>query len=115
MNVTPASAGRPSTFTITAGLDLLADWTAGATQADRNTIYAIMFAVADHSVFTAHMVIDDTENHMEFFVLARNDIAVKIRIDDFDSFAILYIGPASTAPGLAPASPAALTLSADAT
>ena len=108
------AAGRPSTFTITTGLDLLADWTAGATQADRNTIYAIMFAVADHSVSTARMVIDDTENHMEFFVLARNDLAVKIRIDDFDSFAILYIGPASTAPGLAPVSPAALTLSADA-
>jgi hypothetical protein len=113
MNATPAPAARPSTFTITTGLDLLADWTAAATQADRNTIYAILFSVADHSVFTTRTVIDDTENHMEFFVLARNDLTVKIRIDDFDSFAILYIGPASTAPGLTPASPAALTLSAD--
>ena len=43
------AAGRPSTFTITTGLDLLADWTAGATQADRNTIYAIMFAAGRSS------------------------------------------------------------------
>ena len=43
------AAGRPFTFTITTGLDLLADWTAGATQADRNTIYAIMFAAGRSS------------------------------------------------------------------
>jgi hypothetical protein len=101
-SLVPAS-GRPSSFTVTSGLDLLGDWSARATQSQRNIVYAIIFAVADRDVFTDYDVIDDVENHMEFFVLAKNDLIVKIRIDGFDSFAILYIGPGCTAPGLDPA------------
>lgn len=95
----PAS-GRPSRFTVTSGLELFDEWCAHATQAQKNIVSRVIFAVADKKVFSEYDVIDDIENHMEFFVLAKNELTVKIRIDGFDSFAILYIGPTCTAPGL---------------
>jgi hypothetical protein len=108
----PAS-GRPSSFTVTSGLDLLDEWSAHATQSQKNIVNRIIFAVADKNVFTDYIVIDDVENHMEFFVLAKNDLTVKIRIDDFDSFGILYIGPSCTAPGLDPVRPASISSAPD--
>jgi hypothetical protein len=94
------AGGRPSSFTVTSGLDLLDKWSARATQSQKNIVNRIIFAVADKSVFTDYDIIDDVENHLEFFVLAKGDLAVKIRIEDFDSFGIIYIGPSCAAPGL---------------
>jgi hypothetical protein len=96
----PAGSSRPSLYTITSGLDLLEDWAVEATQPQKNTVYLTLFAVADKTVFTAGTVIDDPASPLEFFVLAKNDIVVKIRIESMDSFAILYIGPSDAAPGL---------------
>jgi hypothetical protein len=95
---------------VTSGLDLLGDWSVHATQSQRNVAYRIIFAVADRNVFTDYAVVDDVENYMEFFVLAKNDLVVKIRIDGFDSFAIFYIGPSCTAPGLDATPPASMRL-----
>jgi hypothetical protein len=102
MSVSPGPVGRPSLFTVTSGLDLLDEWSAHATQAQKNIVHRVIFSVADKTVFTDYVVIEDVENHMEFFVLAKSDLAVKIRIDDFDSFGILYIGPSSDVQGLDP-------------
>jgi Family of unknown function (DUF6235) len=99
-------ASRPSHFTVTSGLDLLDEWMADASQSQKNIVTRVLFAVADKTVFTEYTVIDDVENHMEYFVLAKSDLAVKIRIDGFDAFAIVYIGPSCTAPGLDPPGPA---------
>lgn len=102
MSASPGPASRPSLFTVTCGLDLLDEWSAHATQAQKNIVHRVIFSVADKSVFTDYVVVDDVENHMEFFVLAKSDLAVKIRIDGLDSFGILYIGPSSDAQGLDP-------------
>jgi hypothetical protein len=107
------SSGRPSLFTVTSGLDLLDEWSAHATQSQKNIVNRIIFAVADKNVFTEYCIVDDIENHMEFFVLAKNDLAVKIRIEGFDSFGILYIGSSCAAPGLDPAWPASITPAPD--
>jgi hypothetical protein len=108
----PDSA-RPSTYTVTGGLELLDEWSADATQSQKNIVHRVIFSVADKTVFNDFDVIDDVENHMEFFVLAKNDLAVKIRIEDLDSFAILYVGPSCDAPGLDPASPPATSQVSD--
>jgi Family of unknown function (DUF6235) len=105
----PAGSSRPSLFTVTSGLDLLDNWTAHATQAQKNTAYQVLFAVADHTAFTDYIVIDDAANHMDIHVLAGNDLTIKIRINSFDSFAILSIGP-STAPELDTAQAASANL-----
>jgi hypothetical protein len=95
-----ADSARPSSFTVTSGLDLLEDWSAHATQPQKNIVYEIIFAVADKTVFTRYTVVDDAEKHMEFFVLTKNDLVVKVRIDSFDSFGITYIGSCRCVPGL---------------
>ena len=102
MTAIPAHASRPSAYTITAGLDLLDQFTAHATQAQKNTIHEALFAIADHTAYTRYPVIDDPASHMELFILTASDLTLKIRIDDFNAFAIRYIGPATTAPGLTP-------------
>jgi hypothetical protein len=108
----PDSA-RPSKFTVTSGLELLDEWSAHASQVQKNIVHRIIFAVADKTVFSDFSVIDDVENHMEFFVLSKNDLAVKIRIQDLDSFDIVYIGPSCTAPGLDPSFPLAVSQVSD--
>lgn len=102
----PAGSSRPSMYTVTSGLDLLDDWATHATQPQKNTVYRTLFAVADQTVYTTCTVIDDPANPLEFFVLAKSDLAVKIRLESVDSFAVLYIGPSATAPGLDAATPA---------
>jgi hypothetical protein len=102
MSAIPEPAARPSSFTITRGLDLLDEWSSHATQAQKNILYRLIFSVADRTVFTEYAIVDDTMNHMDFFVLAKCGLVVKIRIDGFDSFGILYIGPREAAYGLDP-------------
>ena len=95
----PAGGSRPSQFSITSGLDLLEDWAAEATQPEKNTVYPVLYAVADKTVDTEYTVVDDPASPLDFFVLAKNDLVVKIRIEAVGSFAILYIGPSDGAPG----------------
>ncbi|HEX6521704.1 MAG TPA: DUF6235 family protein [Streptosporangiaceae bacterium] len=106
----PAS-GRPSSFKLT-GLDLLDKWVAHATQPQKNIVHEIIFAVADKTVFANYTVVD-AENHMQFFVLTKSDLVLKFRIDGFDSFGILYIGPIHAAPGLDGTLPASISSAPD--
>jgi hypothetical protein len=110
MTATPAPAnGRQPAYTITAGLDLLSDWAARATDAHKNIIYRILFCVADKTVHATYTTLDDPASHMEYFVIGKADLIVKIRIHDLDTFAITYIGTTSTAPGLNAACTASAT------
>lgn len=102
MTAIPANASRPSAYTVTGGLDLFDEWSAQATQSQKNIVHRVLFSVADKSVFANYPVVDDVANHMEYFVLAKNDLTVKIRIDGIDAFSILYIGASVDAPGLDP-------------
>ncbi|MGD0605230.1 MAG: DUF6235 family protein [Streptosporangiaceae bacterium] len=104
----PADSSRPSQYTVTSGLDLLDDWAEHASQPQKNTVYRTLFAVADQSVYTTCTVVYDPASPLDFFVLAKNDLAVKIHLESVDAFAILYIGPSATAPGFDAAPPAAV-------
>jgi hypothetical protein len=74
------------------GLELLDSWAATAGQFDRHAVYRALFAVADASVST-YQVFGDHQRPQEFSVLVRKDLVLKIRMNDFDSFGIRYIGP----------------------
>lgn len=65
-----------------------------------NIVHRVLFAVAGKNVFSEYVVVDDPVRTMEFFVLAKCDLAIKIRVYGLDSYGIIYIGPASDAPGL---------------
>lgn len=91
---------QPLLFRLTSGLELLEEWSKNATQVQKNVVNQVLFAVASRAVFSGYAVVDDVTRTMEFFVLAKCDIAVKIRVHGLDSFGIVYVGPASAAPGL---------------
>ena len=74
----------------------------------RGLLWPVDFlAIADRSVFTDHLVVDDVTTAMEFFVLAKCELAVKVRVRDLEAGEIIYIGPADAAPGLDQAAPEA--------
>lgn len=96
---------RPLPFCLTSGVDLLEEWSEHATQVQKNLVNQVLFSVARRAVFSEYAVVDDATRAMEFFVLVKCDIAVKIRVHGLDSFGIVYVGPASAAPGLDSAVP----------
>lgn len=75
------------------GVRRLERWAATASQIDKNAVYDVLFAVSDGSVFRSHTVLDDVQRAGEFFVLARENVVVKVSIQPFDTFGVLYIGP----------------------
>lgn len=91
---------RPRHLKLTAGWELLENWSASATQAERNIVYEVLLATVERTLFTKYVVLEDVERIMEFFVLARGDLIVKIRVHGLHSFRILYAGSACAAPGL---------------
>jgi Family of unknown function (DUF6235) len=101
----PASRRPRQGFCLTSGLEILDEWSAAATQVEKNIVHQVLFAVTEKSVFKHYYVVDDVTRTMEFFVIAPGDLTVKIRVLGLDAFGIVYIGPTSGAPGLDQAVP----------
>lgn len=78
---------------LSVGVACLETWTENASQADKNAVYGALFAVSDGSVFHSHKVFDDVNRPGEFFVMARENLVVKIGMFPFNNFGISYIGP----------------------
>jgi hypothetical protein len=106
--VGPHGHRPPTPLRVSSGFDVLEKWSEHATQVEKNIVHRVLFAIVDRSVFVAHDVVDDVTKTMEFFVLCRCDLTVKIRLHDFESCGIVYVGPTCTAPGLDQAEPRAL-------
>jgi hypothetical protein len=104
--VGPARHRPPTPLRVISGFDVLERWSERATQVEKNIVQRVLFAVVERSVFTSFDVVDDVTKTMEFFVLSRCELTVKIRIHDFDSCGIVYVGPTCGAPGLDQAEPA---------
>lgn len=85
------------------GLEVLANWSETANQSQRNAIYAALFAMVDGSLFRTYRIIDDFQRVNELYVVVKDNLVLKIRIDCFDSFGVVEIGPASISPSISPA------------
>lgn len=96
----PTGRSEPAAFRMVSGFEILDEWFDQATQPDRNIVARILLSVAGKSVFSDFDVIDDITRPVEFFVLTKVDLTVKIRIHDLSSFGVVYIGPTTSAPGL---------------
>jgi hypothetical protein len=83
-------------FRLDTGLALLEQWAATANQIHKNSIYKALFAVTDGTVFRNYIVFDDGASR-EFSVMVKEDLIMKICIEDFDTFGIRYIGPVVSA------------------
>ena len=84
---------------LTSGMHLLERWSATADRFEKDAVYAALFAVLDGSVVRSYKIFDDIRRPRESFVLVREDLVVKICFTAADAFEIVYIGPASAAPG----------------
>ncbi|MBB4909346.1 DUF6235 family protein [Actinophytocola algeriensis] len=80
-------------FRLETGLEVLDDWAGNAPQAHKNAVYKALFAMLDGSLFRTYRVVDDFQRPAELYVIVRDDLVVKIRINCFDSFGIVHIGP----------------------
>jgi hypothetical protein len=95
------AGGRPRLRPkLTSGVEVLDKWSRDATQVEKNLVHQVLFSMVSGSLFAIYDVIDDVEKTMEFFVLAKFDLTVKLRVHGLDSFGIIYIGPTCSAPGL---------------
>lgn len=96
----PAGSVNHPRVRMDTGVDVLETWTNDATQREKNTVYAALFAMTERSLLRAYRVVDDEVELSEFFVLLPDDLVIKMRVHSFDSFGLVYIGPRAGAPGL---------------
>lgn len=87
-----AGARSGARFRPAQGMDVLDVWSRTASQSARNAVYRVLFSVLDGTVFDRYLTLDAGTVTSEFRVHVRNDLVVKIRLDE-DAFAIAYIGP----------------------
>lgn len=83
---------------LNAGLDQLERWSSTAAQADKDALYKALFAVSCGTVFRSYTVLDVGAWSGEFLVLVRPNLALQIRLYNFDEFAITYIGEPQASP-----------------
>jgi hypothetical protein len=87
-------------FQLDAGDDVLEMWAGTATQSHKNAVYRSLFAMLEGSLLRTHNVVDDHQTPSEFFVVLKEDLVLKLRLNGFASFAIVYIGTWDDAPGV---------------
>jgi hypothetical protein len=87
-------------FRMETGLEVLENWAEDACQDAKEAVYRALFAVADRSVFYTHRVVNDYQRANEFCVVLREELVLKVRVHDVDSFGIVYIGHSANAPRL---------------
>ncbi|TDV57694.1 DUF6235 family protein [Actinophytocola oryzae] len=75
-----------------AGFDVLNAWTDAASDVDTKAVADALFAVVERSVYRAYPVIDDSTVARELVVVVRDDLALRLRLDDVEKFSIVFIG-----------------------
>lgn len=74
------------------GLDVLNAWTDSATDVDVAAVSDALFSVVERTVYRRYPVIDDSTMARELVVVVRDDLAVRVRLDDVEKFSVVYIG-----------------------
>jgi hypothetical protein len=86
-------------FQMQSGADVLAEWSETASQTRRNAVYEALFSMLDRTLYRTHRIVDDYWRPAELFVAIRDDLVLKLRVNSFDSFDVLYVGEWENAPG----------------
>lgn len=77
---------------LTAGLEVLEEWSTTASQAERNIVYEALFAIGDGSAFLIYDVFGDPRQPHNFAILVKADLMIKVRIHRGESFEIRQVG-----------------------
>jgi hypothetical protein len=92
MNEFTESTVSRSKFRMETGVEVLDTWADTARQSDLNAIYKALFAMLDGSLFRTYRIVDDFQRPNELYVIVKDDLVLKVRINCFDSFGIVGIG-----------------------
>jgi hypothetical protein len=95
----PSDSAAHSRFRLDLGLDVLEAWAESAPRSEKNVVYKALFAMTDGSLFRNYRVIEDFQAPNEVFVIVRDNLMIKLRINHIDSFELLYVGPCGGAAG----------------
>jgi hypothetical protein len=79
------------------GIDVLNAWTDAAREADVKAVADALFAIVERNVYRDYPVIDDSTVARELVVVVRDDLAVRVRLDDVEKFGIVFIGTPAAA------------------
>ncbi len=79
------------------GIEVLNAWTDAARDADVYAVADALFSVVERTVYSRYPVIDDSTVARELVVVVRDDLAVRIHLDDVEKFGIVFIGPVGAA------------------
>lgn len=74
------------------GIEVLDAWTATASQIDVNAMTDALFAIVERTVYTRYPVVEDSALARELVVVVRDDLAMRIRLDDVETFSIVFVG-----------------------
>jgi hypothetical protein len=86
-------------FRLETGLEVLDDWSDSASRPHRDAVHRALFAMVDGTLFRTYRVVDDFQRPNELFVIVKDDLVMKIRVNCFDSFGIVHIGRAGDMTG----------------
>lgn len=74
------------------GIDVLNAWTDAASNADVTAVADALFSIVERTVYLDYPVIDDSTVARELVVVVRDDLAIRVRLDDVEKFGIVFIG-----------------------
>ncbi|MGW1764101.1 DUF6235 family protein [Streptomyces sp. NPDC002073] len=83
-----------------AGWERLEEWADTAGQIEKNAVHKALFAIADRTVFRSYETYGDAARPLDFFVLVKESLVLKIRFRDLDTFEIAQVGSIDEVPGI---------------
>ena len=86
-------------FRLETGIEVLEEWAETAGEPEKHAVHEALFAMLDGALFRTYRVVDDFQQPSELFVIVQDDLVLKIRINCFDSFGIVHIGPPAEVAG----------------
>ncbi len=91
----PADHGDtvPHTMPHLAMGEALEQWARTASQADRNAVHNALFAMVDGSLFRTYRIVEDVQLANELYVIVKDDLVLKLRINRLGSFDVIGVGP----------------------
>lgn len=79
------------------GMELLNTWTDDASSADVKAVADALFAIVERTVYRDYPVIDDSTVPRELVVVVRDDLAIRVRLENVEKFSIVFIGSPAAA------------------
>ncbi|MFE7132862.1 DUF6235 family protein [Streptomyces sp. NPDC057638] len=93
-----AMVGHGPPLRLHEGWELLERWSGSAGQIDKNAVHKALFAIADRTVFRTYRTFDIPGRPLDFYVLVRERLLLRIRVHRLDAFTIAHVGSVAETP-----------------